>query len=38
MLKNCKISIVKGRKECISFAMFNIFRTFAAANLWPLPE
>lgn len=38
MLKNRKIGIVKGRKECISFAMFNIFRTFAAANLWPLPE
>lgn len=38
MLKNYKFGIVMGRKECISFAMFNIFRTFAAANLWPLPE
>ena len=38
MLKNRKINIVKGGKDCIPFVIYNIFRTFAAANLWPLPE
>ena len=38
MLNNYKISILKRGKDCFPFAIYNIFCTFAPANLWPLPE
>ena len=38
MLKNYKTGVVEGRKDDISFAILYIICTFAAANLWPLPD
>ena len=37
-LKNHKFAILEGEKDSIPFVIFNIFCTFAPANLWPLPE
>ena len=37
-LKNHKFTILEGEKDSIPFVIFNIFCTFAPANLWPLPE
>lgn len=38
MLKNHKTEVVEDKKDDISFAMLYIICTFAAANLWPLPD
>ena len=38
MLKNYKTDIMEDKKDDISFAMLYIICTFAAANLWPLPD